>query len=603
MQFGDYSKYLQRLENTSARLEITSILAEMIEILEPEEIKQAVYLSLGYLDAPFKSIKFNMAEKLALRAISIAYNIAETDVENLYNDLGDLGLAAEKLSLKHQGQEPIKKQTVVEVYNALLKIANASGTGSQDKKIITTAELLKSTDSVSAKFIIRIILGTNRLGFTELTILDALAKVLGKNKKFGKSIEEKYNTHPDIGYVTYLIKTKGEKGLRELDIEIGIPILAQKCQRLSGVEEILEKMGEVYAEYKFDGTRVQLHMDRSVLNTARKSLFEELKEDKGFLIKTYTRNLEETTHQYPEIVTAANKQIKAESAILDGEAIGYDRETGEFLPFQQTIQRKRKHNISELAQEIPLKYFVFDILYLNGESLLNKTLAERKKILGGVIKSNDNTTDTIVVVNYQTFSEAKKLSAFFEKVREKKLEGIIAKNPMAPYQAGARSYTWVKFKVADDTLLDDTIDVVILGYYLGRGIRNEFGIGGFLAGIFDSATQTYKSITKVGTGLKDEELKFLKSQADKIMVKGAPKEVEVPKGLAPDVWTKPQLVVEISGDEITKSPSHSSGFAMRFPRLIGFRVDKNVRDITTLKEIEDLYKLTTGRRPEKDARQ
>ena len=430
-----------------------------------------------------------------------------------------------------------------------------------------------------------------RLGFTELTIISALANYLG-NKSLAKNIEAKYNIHPDIGLIAKKIKEKGIKGIDYIQMEIGVPILSQKAQRVSGMEEIMERINKVWAEFKFDGTRVQLHFAKKGFyqkkhmndKTSQSNLFGDAKSTS--LVRTFTRNLEETTHQYPDIVEAAVKQIKVDSVILDGEGIGYNKATGEFLPFQETMQRKRKYNIKETAKNIPFKYFVFDILYLNGESVIEKPLHERRKLLDTVIGPGD----VIQTDEYLETDEFEKLEEYFEIAKEKGLEGIVVKTPGDPYQAGARSYSWIKYKKADEKLLSDTVDCVILGYYHGRGVRSKFGIGGLLVGIYDKEKEVYKTVSKIGTGLTEEDLKYLKKKCDQIQVKNKPKNVEMDKIFTPDVYVSPKMVIEIGADEISISPTHTAGYALRFPRLIKFRDDKSPEDTTNVSEIEKMYK-------------
>lgn len=592
MQFTDFAKYLQKLEETPKRLEITAILLELLKELRDGETREGVFMSLGYLQAPFEAQKFNMADKMMLRALALAYDTDITDIATDYGKTGDLGEVAASLCI-HKTSSDL---TVKEIHSKLTKIAKLGGTGSQETKVGELAGLLKQLDRLSAKYIVRIVLGTTRLGFTELTVIDALAWLLADDlsdkkaiKVIKSRIEEKYNVHPDIGLIAEKLKQEGIKGLNDIGIEVGVPILPQKAQRLPAFSEVMEKMGTVWAEYKFDGTRVQLHFDRSrTIQTSdieQQNLFD-VPEERVF-IKTYTRNLEEVTYQYPDIVEAAEKQIDADSVILDGEAIGYSRDTGAFLPFQEIMQRKRKHDVKAMALEVPLKYFVFDILYLNGESLTKKPLHERKKLLKKVIR----TGDAVIVDEHVEISTLDELVEYFENARGKGLEGLIVKNPNAEYRAGARSYNWVKLKVADAKLLDDTVETVVLGYYFGRGERANFGIGGFLAGVYDKEEGVFKSITRVGTGLSDEDWVYLKAAADKLEVKEKPKNVILGKANTPDVWTAPELVVELGADEITRSAVHTTGFALRFPRLIKFRTDKLPEDITTLEEIKDLYKM------------
>lgn len=588
MKISEFSSYLKRLDETTKRLEITDILAELIGKLDPEETDKAIYLASGYLEAPFAQIKFNIAEKMMLRVLGASYATKQNpdisaEVESIYAREGDLGNTAFELASKNTYESP----EITTVYTKLMEIASEEGGGSQDSKVIKTADLLKKLDPTSAKYIVRIILGLTRLGFTELTIIAALAKLLG-NKSLAEQIEARYNIHPDIGLIAKLIKKKGLKGLNDVTIETGVPVLSQKAQRVSGMEEAMERIKNVWAEFKFDGTRVQLHLDRTKADNNKAGVqtgFFDNKDTK-FLVKSYTRNLEETTHQYPDIVGAAIKQIDADSVILDGEALGYNKTTGEFLPFQETMQRKRKHDVEETAKNIPLKYMVFDILYLNGKSLIDKPLKERREILSKVIKLGD----TLIVDDHIETEKFEELEEYFELAKHKKLEGLIAKSPEDPYQAGARTYSWIKLKTADEKLLDDSVDVVVLGYYNGKGQRSKFGIGGFLVGVYDDKTDTFKTITKVGTGLKEEDWGTIKKLADKVKAKELPANVDMNKIFTPDVFTEPKVVVEIGADEITVSTMHTAGYALRFPRLIKFRTDKNASQATTLKEIDRMFK-------------
>ncbi len=624
MKFSHFASYLQKTENTSKRLEITKILAELIENLETNETDLAIYMSLGYLQAPFESKKFNIADKMMIKAIATAYKVEIAEVEKLFGEKGDLGDVCETIRTLNNANTKVKNAnglTITQTHEKLMEIAQFEGSGSQDKKIGYTAQLLAETDPLSAKYIARIVLNTTRLGFTELTVIDALVQNLldesGKGSIANKTAQQKqntkdlrtkiegtYNIHPDIGLIVKKIKQKGLKGIDDITIEVGVPIKAQKPQRISSIQEIIEKMHHVWAEYKFDGTRVQLHLDRNrVVETSeleQKNLFEnELTDSENqdsksghgaktrTFIKTYTRNLEETSYQYPDLVEAANLQITAQSVILDGEAVGYDKVSGEFLPFQEIMQRKRKHDVQEMAKEVPLKYFVFDILYLDGKTLTHEPLTTRREVLKSKIKDGN----VIVVDEHLETESVEELSNYFEIAREKGLEGLIVKKPDAPYMAGARAFTWVKYKVADDELLDDTVDCVVLGYYFGKGVRTQFGIGGFLVGVYDENSQTFKTLTKVGTGLKDEDWVYLKKEADKLIIDKKPANVELDKRYTPDVWVQPKIVVELGGDEISKSDSHTANFALRFPRLIKFRTDKKPEDATTVKEISDLHKM------------
>jgi len=584
MLFSDYANHLENIEKTTKRLEITGILTELIKELTSEETDKAIYLSLGYLRAPYETQIFGMADKMVMTALEQTFGVKRPTIEGVYKKEGDLGDVAYTLAVNsHNGI-----LSITEVYDKLLEIAKSTGSGSQERKIAKLAELLKHLGDVSSKYVIRMVLGTTRLGFTELTVIDALSNFLAGDKSLKSSIESKHNARPDVAYIAKKIKQYGAKGIEKIDIELGIPIRPQLAQRAADTNEILERMTETWVEYKFDGTRVQLHMDKN--RPAQEPLEQQPLLENGvpdFFVKTYTRNLNETTHQFPDIIEAAKTQINAESVILDGEAIGYDKITGRFLPLQETIQRKRKHDVLELSKQIPLKYVVFDLIYHNGKSLINTPLAERRKFLDDIIKPGS----VLEIAPHILTKDEKELAHFFKKAKSESFEGIVAKNPASGYEAGARAYSWIKLKREESENLDDTVDCVVLGYYFGKGARAVFGIGGFLVGVYDSKEDVFKTVSKIGTGLKDDEWVYLRKECNKIKVKQPPKNVVVAKALYPNVWTQPKIVVAARADEITTSSVHTAGHALRNPRLMAFRTDKAARDATTLDELNKLYKL------------
>ncbi len=585
MQIQAFADYLTRLDQTTKRLEITDILAGLIKEVEASEIENAINLTLGQLYAPFKDLTFNVADKMMLRALE-EFDTTNSDIASAYRQLGDLGDTASTLSHKKTSN-----LTINQTHAQLVEIANLEGSGSQEKKIVKLVELFKELDSTSLKYVVRIVLGTTRLGFTATTIVDALSYVLGGNKDYSDSIEKVYNIHPDIALITKQVKAHGMQGLETIHIETGVPVLSEKPQRVASPDEVIEKMAskEIWIEYKLDGTRVQIHFDKAKpVNLGTKSLFED---DTQYFVGSYTRNLDDSTNQFPDVIEGVKKQINANSVILDGEAIGYDKTTGKFLDFQTTIKRKRKHGVSDSLAQIPLKYFVFDILYLDGKSLIELPLRERKQILKDILLEGD----TVEVSLHVETHESKVVRTVFEEAKTKGLEGLVIKNPDKGYEAGARSFTWVKLKRIDEEGYiqgaADSVDCIVMGYYTGKGARTQFGMGAFLAGIYDEETLSFKSVTKVGTGMKEVDLEEIKKLCDKHVSKDKPSEYSVDKDLYPDVWVKPRIVVELRADEITISPKHTATYALRFPRLIRIRTDKKAEQATSIKELEDLFLL------------
>jgi len=596
MKFKKFSEYLQKLEKTASRNKMTEVLAELFNKLEPKEIDKTCYLALGRLAPKYEGVEFNMGEKLILRAISKATAKEKEEVKKTYKQLGDLGDTV--FELKNQSTINNQQLTINDIYQRLLNIANDKGEGSVDRKVNSMAELLSRIDSLSAKYIARIPVDKLRLGFSDMTVLDSLSWMKGKDKSFRPELERAFNVRADIGQIAKVFNIKGVKGIKKIKSKVGIPIRPALAERLKDPETILEKMdGKCALEPKMDGFRVEIHIDKSrkleIKDNSNLSLF---KDKKQSFVRIFSRNLDNTTYMFPDVVEAVQK-IKVKNAIFDGEAIAYDKKSGEFLSFQQTVQRKRKHGIKKKAQEIPLKVFLFDLLHLNGRSLLKEPLEKRRKELENIL-ADHREANTISLIRQKIVKEPKEFDLFFEQVVEEGLEGLMAKKIDASYQAGARNYSWVKYKAAMKSELADTVDCVVMGYYRGKGKRSEFGIGAFIVGILSPAERgrpldemvKYVTVSKIGTGLTDEQWKEMYKRLEKLKTNKKPQNYQIDKNLNPDVWCNPELVVEIEADQITKSPIHTAGLALRFPRLKRFRDDKNPSQANTLKELKSIAK-------------
>lgn len=568
MLFKEFAGYLERLEKISSRLEITRVLAELIDKMEPKETDKGIYLTLGNLGPDFDNKEFNMAVKMVLRSVVDGSGLTEKEVEKKYKAKGDLGLLVEDLDFK---KDTLIKYSIVEVFEKLKIMADESGGGSQERKVSRLTELLLTTSAVERKFIARMVLGKLRLGFSEKTIFDALSQMTSGSKTLRKELDSAFQIYPDPGYVTKVVKEKGMAGLKNIKVKTGVPVVPALCQRLNNYKEIVDKMGEVAVERKYDGTRVQIH-------------FNKLKNE----IRTYTRNLEESSPMFPELFSMKD-WINADEVILDCEAVGYDLKTNKVLSFQLTITRKRKHDVSETAKSVPLRFYVFDILSLNGKSLIERPYFERRKILDEVINKNN----VIVPDEFVKTKDSEEVQKLHDRFLDEGFEGAVIKMWSGEYLPGRQGWNWVKIKEAEGTTgkLSDTLDLVILGYYLGRGKRTNFGIGAFLVGL--RKEESWVSLAKVGTGLTDEEFRNLKKRLDDLEVLKKPNNYLVSGTLVPDVWVEPTVVVEIAADEITKSPSHAGGIALRFPRLIKFRDDKGPKEATSWKEVEEIAKLST----------
>lgn len=563
MKIKTFSKYLNKLEKTDSRNKITEILAELLDKSSAKEVDKLCYLCLGQLKASYQTLKFDIGEKIMIKVLAKTYQKKEKEIESKFKDLGDLGDVAFQLS----ETKKTKNLTINQVHKKLKQIAQEKGTGSQENKINYFSQLLKQVDKLSSKYIVRIPLGKLRLGFSEITLLDALSWMKKEDKSLRPELEKAYNVVPDIGKIAKILKTKGVKKVKDLEPQIGIPIRPALAERLNTAGEILQKMNQPAVEPKYDGFRVQIHLKESNIDI-------------------FSRRMENITKMFPDVIKPL-QQLPVKSAIFDGEAIGIDPKTNKFLPFQKTAQRKRKYQIKKKALEIPVHIYLFDLLFYNGKSLLTKTFQQRRKQLEKIFK-NVPQNSILKLTPQKKIATPEKLNAFFYQQIKKGLEGLVCKQLNSQYQAGARSYHWVKYKKALKTKLADTLDCLVLGYYRGKGKRAKFGIGAFLSGIFQPEKDQFLTVAKIGTGLTDDQWKTIKNKADKLKSKAKPSQYKLPKELNCDVWINPGLVVEIEADEISKSPLHSSGYALRFPRMKRFR-DKSPTDVTKLNEIKKLF--------------
>ena len=574
MQFRELTQYFEKLETTSSRLSLIEILAQLFKETPAEEIEKIVYLIQGRLAPFFAPIEIGMAEKTVAESLANAYGLSREDVLKNYQRLGDMGLAAYELAKSSEFKVQSAQLTVTEVVDVLLQIANTKGNGTVEKRQTLLSGLLKKLDPISAKHLVRIPLGNTRLGIGDPTVLDALATAKLGDKSQRKLLEGAYNRTSDLGLIAKTLWDKGLPAVQKLELRVGYPVRSELCERLPNPEKVIEKMGEVDAQYKYDGFRVQLHKN-------------------GDIVRMFSRNLEEMTHMFPELTAAVKKQIKAKTIILDSEALAYNPESEEFLPFQETTKRRRKHGIAEMAKSLPLKAFVFDILYKDGESLIDQPLTKRMEILKEVLPEDD----VLIRTKNQTVMDAKTLSLLLEDAISKGLEGLVIKKLESPYEAGARNFNWVKLKRHSSGELNDTIDCVILGYISGKGKRTAFGAGALLVGVYDKEKDEFVTVSKIGTGLTDEEWREIHRRADAISLEHKP--ARVSSNIIPSVWIEPKIVIEILADEITRSPIHTAGktatdpgYALRFPRLVSFReADKKPEDATSVKELIEMYQL------------
>jgi len=628
MKFSNLAEYYEKLEATSKRLELIDILSKLFKESKSGEIGNICYLIQGRVAPFFEPVEIGMAEMTVAQAVGRAFGKSKDEVIKLYRLKGNMGIAASQLAQNSKSESRNSKLSVSEVFGELLKIANFSGEGTVEKKVSTLANILTKLDPISVKHVVNIPLGTLRLGIGDPTVMDALSLAKTGKKDLRPTIEDAYNKTSDLGYVAENFWQKGERGLKNVHLVVGKPVRPALAERLPNADEVIKRVGNKFAaEPKFDGFRVQVHLDRgrvfftgpvshalslgdslvrdqksagnlhgahdsqnSVIARSRATSLREAADH----VRIFSRNLEDMTHAFPDLVAGVDKEVKAKSAILEGEAIAYNPLTSEFLPFQETTKRRRKYKIEEKVKELPLVMFAFDVLFLDGKDITQKPYSERRKSLEKIIKANSS--QVIRLAEERILTNAKQILEFFNESISEGLEGIMIKKLDSPYKAGGRGFHWIKFKRAQSGELSDTVDCVLLGIYAGKGKRTEFGVGGLLVGVYDKKKDEFVTISRVGTGLTDEEFRKVNEIGKKLKLGKKPARVN--SKVEPSYWVEPKVVLEIVADEITRSPIHTagwdpdtgSGFALRFPRLVKFReADKRPEDATTVEEIEKLY--------------
>jgi len=575
MWYSELVEVYEKIEATTKRLEMTEYLVELFKKTPSALIDKVVYLTQGRLYPEFVGIELGLAEKLALRALANAAGIPLKSVEGEAKKVGDVGLAAENILKKKKQATLFSGRLDVEtVYSTLDKIARTTGEGSVDIKIKLLSGLLADATPKEAKYLMRTVTGRLRLGVADMTILDALA-VAFADKEQRELVERAYNITSDLGYVAKLLAEEGLEGLKRCKITVGRPIRMMLAQRLTSAKEVLEKLGgRAACEFKYDGERIQLHK-------------------KGDEILLFSRRLENITMQYPDVVEAARRCILAEEAIVEGECVAVDPDTGDFLPFQELMHRRRKYGIERAVKEFPASFFLFDALY-DGEDLTQKPYPERRRRLEAMVKEEESFRLSEMI----TSDDVNEIERFFELAIENGCEGLMLKSVAEDsiYQAGARGWLWIKLKRSYQSKMIEPIDVVVVGAFMGKG-RRAGTYGALLVAVYDDDRDIFPTICKLGSGFSDKDLEDLPKILEPHKIEH--KHPRVESSMEADVWFTPAVVLEIIGDELTLSPIHTcafnkiregAGIAVRFPRFTGrFREDKAPEDATTVKEIIEMY--------------
>ena len=576
MKFSVLSDSLEKMEKTSKRLELTGILVELLKKTPNEIIAKVIYLIQGKLKPNFEGVELGIAEKLVIRAISKSAGVTIKKIEDDYNDGGDLGITVSNI-LKQKTQTTFSAETITleRVYETLLKISTLQGKGSQDMKIKYISSLLNDATPEESKFVLKILLGTMRLGVAENTVMDALAIAFTNSKENRELVENAYNVSSDLGKVSEVLAQDGLDGLLKFNVSLFSPIRPMLADRVKSEEEAVKRIeNEFAAEYKLDGERVQIH----------------IQDDKVIL---FSRSLENITNYYPDIVEKISDTINADDGIFEAEIVAINANTGNFLPFQELMHRRRKHKLDQAITNYPITVNFFDILYHNGKELLNHSYNERRKNLEDVIKENEFAK----LIPMSIVNNTADISDVLENSINSGCEGLMLKVLNANYRAGSRGSNWLKLKREYQNELGDSLDLVVVGAFFGRG-RRTGKYGTLLLSTYDSENDSFPTICKVGTGFTDENLdQLFQILSNKVILKKNPR---VESSIESDIWFEPELVLEVVASEITLSPIHKTGlnlirkdtgFALRFPKFTGkIRTEKLAEDASCPEEVSALYK-------------
>ncbi len=548
MKYQELVNVYEALGATTKRLEKTDILADFLIKVEEEDLEKITLMALGSVFPSWSEEEQGIGDKLVMKAVGDAVGVSVDAVEDAIRDEGDIGAAAEKLYAK-KAQMTFFSQplTVKFVYNQLRKLATISGSRSTARKISNILELLSSASGKEAKYICRTILEELRIGVGEGIIRDAISQAFGVDKAVAERAHMLTN---DLGLVAKVAKIEGEEGLKKLTLIPGRPVKPMLAQLSDGIDISIEEMGCALCETKYDGFRTQFHKN-------------------GDEITLFTRRLENVTHAFPDAVDFIRRGFPDEDFIAEGEIVGF--RDNKPLPFQTVLQRvRRKYDIHDAMKNVPIKIFLYDLLYFN-EPVVDEPIIKRREILENAVDTSidELNLSDIVKVGPENIDDAVEL---FNKSIAGGHEGIMIKNCAEPYIPGIRGKKMLKFKAEPETL-----DAVIVGGTKGIGKRGEY-IGSYEIALRDEYGELL-TITKIGSGLSDDQLANLTKQMKEIIISE--------KGT--HITVQPKIVLEIKYSEIVKSPEYPAGYSLRFPIVKGIRTDKGVEDIDTIERLESMY--------------
>ncbi|MBS3055678.1 MAG: ATP-dependent DNA ligase [Candidatus Aenigmarchaeota archaeon] len=561
MDYSLLTDYYEKLEAVSSKLKKTEILSELFKKTPTGELGDAVLLLSGRVFPSFSQLELGVAKQMMIKAISKASGFSQDEVEEKFKKTGDLGLAAEQCFGSRKQTTLLKKKlTISSVFENLKKLPFISGEGSQEKKLQLISELLVSSKAKEAKYIVRTVLGELRVGVAEGLIRDAivsaflLEKGMPKEKKneITDVVDYSWNLLSDYGQIAVIAKEKGIEGLKKVKVQLGNPIQVMLAEKAESIKEVIEKYGKIAIETKYDGMRAQIHKKKNQ-------------------IWVYTRRLEDVTKQFPDLVELCQKSLKADECIVEGEVLAIDKKTNTPMPFQMLSQRvQRKYDIDEMSKQIPIQMNLFDILYLDGKMLFDKPLIERRKILEKQVK--------IIPKKFQlaknlVTDDLKKAEKFYKEALAERQEGAMIKVLNSQYVFGRHVDGWIKIKPVMETL-----DLVVVGATWGEGTRANW-LTSYLLACRDAKSGKLLEVGMMSTGLSEEEYKMMTSALKPLVREEKGRTVKV----------SPKIVIEVKYQEIQKSPTYESGFALRFPALGKIRFDKGLEDVDTIERVKKLY--------------
>ena len=586
MRFEDIAAFFDRVESTGGRLEMAAILAELFRTVKPTELQAVINLSSGRLHPEYDSREFGMADKLVLRAISSVSGMEQKKVDELAIKTGDPGAVAESLIGKKKQMtlfsEPLTLESVIK---GLSEIESASGKDSQDKKMKTLARLLHEAGPIEARYLCRIVTGRMRVGAGAMTVMDALSSAFA-TREDRPEIERAYNITCDMGLVAETLALEGLEGVRNIHVKVGSPIKVMLAERLRSLPEIMERMGGRCAfEYKYDGIRVQAHVSKT-----------------GG-VRMYSRRLEDLSDNFADVGEALQAQLQGSDCIVEGECVAFDPETDQLRPFQNVTHRRRKNDMSAAIEEVPVRIFLFDLLYFDGVDYTTIPYPQRREKLESIFSKAEG-VDLVGYSEQTVVDSVESAQAFFDSSVNSRCEGIMAKSlaDESIYKAGARGFLWIKYKKDYTAALVDTFDLAVVGAFYGMGKRAGV-YGALLMAAYDTESGRWCTTCKLGTGFDDAFLASLPGMLEPY--KSESKPASVSAEMVPDVWFVPGVVLEVTAADISISPIHTAaygavksdaGLGLRFPRFTGrVRDDKSPEQCTTVEEVKEFYDLQEER--------